>query len=291
MIECMNRRNVIFLLLSIVAVGMVYAPLSDLLTTATRSEYYSHILLIPLVSGFFLFMGRKAIFANPKYSYTIGIPLIIIGVLLYTLGWQQGSELNQNDYTSLMTFSVILFWIGAFILFYGTQAFRRAIFPLLFLVFMIPIPSALMEKIISALLAGSTAASHMLFKLTGIPFLKEGPAFHLPGMSIEVAKQCSGIRSSLGLFITAILVGHLFLKTGWKKVVLGLLVFPITVFKNGIRIVTLSWFAIYVDEKFITQSFLHKSGGFIFYIPGLLLLGLIVWWLRKSEATPKKGDL
>jgi exosortase/archaeosortase family protein len=110
-------------------------------------------------------------------------------------------------------------------------------------------------------------------------------------MSIEVAKECSGIRSSLGLFITSILGCHLFLRTRWKKFILLLSVFPITVLKNGIRIVTLSSLAIYVDEKFITQSFLHRSGGFIFYIPALFLLGLILWWLRKSEVPPGKEDL
>jgi exosortase len=285
-----NKRNLLFVFLSIGAVWMFYTPLRDLLENAERSEYYSHILLIPLVSGFFFYTDRKGIFSNLKYSHNLGVPLLTVGLLLYVLGWSKGQNLNQNDYTSLMTFSIIVFWIGAFIFSYGTEAFRMAIFPLLFLAFMIPIPSVLMEKIISALLAGSTAAAHMLFKLSGMPFLKEGPVFHLPGMSIEVAKQCSGIRSSLGLFITGILAGHLFLRTGWKKFILVLFVFPITVLKNGIRIVTLSSLAVYVDEKFITQSFLHRSGGFVFYIPALFLLGLVLWWLRKTEATSPKGD-
>ena len=288
LISLINKRNILFLLLSIGAVGMIYTPLRDLLANPTRSEYYSHILLIPLVSGFFLYMGRKEIFSNLKYSYNIGIPLLIIGVLLYMIGWFKGQSLTQNDYASLTTFSVILSWIGGFILFYGTQAFRMAIFPLLFLVFMIPIPSILMEKLISILLAGSTAATHMLFNFTGIPFLKEGSVFHLPGMSIQVAKECSGIRSSLGLFITGILAGHLFLRTGWKKLILVLFVYPITVLKNGIRIVTLSSLAVYVDERFITQSFLHRSGGFLFYIPALILLGIVIWWLRKTEASPSR---
>jgi exosortase len=259
MIRYFNTRNILFLGLSVVAVWMVYTPLRDLLTSATQSEYYSHILLIPLVSGYFIYTGRKTIFATLKYSYTVGIPLLLTGILFYIFGCNQGHQLNQNDYSSLMTFSVILFWIGAFILFYGTQAFRIAIFPLLFLIFMIPIPSVLMEKTISFLLAGSTAATYLLFNLTGIPFFQEGSVFHLPGMSIEVAKQCSGIRSSLGLFITSILAGHLFLNTGWKKLILALFVFPITVLKNGIRIVTLSSLAIYVDKKFITQVFFHQS--------------------------------
>ena len=283
LLSLINKRNMLFLCLTFVAMGMIYAPLRDLLANAERGEYYSHILLIPLVSGFFLYGGRKEIFSNVKYSYSTGIPLLIIGVLLYVLGWFRRQSLNQNDYASLMTFSVILFWIGGFILFYGMQAFKKAIFPLLFLAFMIPIPSILMEKTISALVAGSTAATHMLFKLTGIPFLQEGSVFHLPGMSIQVAKECSGIRSSLGLLITGILAGHLFLRTGWKKLVLVLFVYPITVVKNGIRIVTLSSLAVYVDERFITQSFLHRSGGFLFYIPALVLLGVVLWWLRKSE--------
>jgi len=280
-----SKRNILFGLLTIVAVGMVYAPLRDLLANPVRSEYYSHILLVPLVSGFFLFTGRKEIFSNLKYSYRTGIPLLIIGVLLCVLGWYQGHQLNQNDYSSLSTFSALIFWTGAFVLLYGTQAFRMAIFPLLFLAFMIPIPSVMMEKIISVLVAGSTASTYLLFNLTGIPFLKEGPVFHLPGMSIEIAKECSGIRSSLGLFITAILTGHLFLNTGWKKVVLALIVFPITVLKNGIRIVTLSSLAVYVDERFITQSFLHRSGGFLFFIPALFLLGIVLWWLRRTESS------
>jgi exosortase len=291
MIEHINRRNSIFLLLTITAVGMVYTPLRDLLTTAERSEYYSHILLIPLVSGFFLYTGRKAIFANLKYSYTIGMPLVIIGVLLYVLGWYQRHQLNQNDYSSLMTFSAIIFWVGAFVLSYGMHSFQKGMFPILFLVLMVPIPSILLDEIIFLLQIGSTEATAFLFRITGMPFLREGFAFDLPGIGIEVSRECSGIRSSLGLFITGILGCHLFLRTRWKKFILLLAVFPITVLKNGIRIVTLSSFAVYVDEKFITQSFLHRSGGFIFYIPALFLLGLILWWLRKSEVTPGKEDL
>jgi exosortase len=283
MIKHINKRNLLFIFLSVVAVGMGYTPLRDLLTSPTHTEYYSHILLIPLVSGYFIYSGRKEIFSDLKYSYTTGILLLIIGLLLFALGWYQGHQLNQNDYTSLMTFSVLIFWIGDFILFYGTQAFRSAIFPLLFLVFMIPIPSVLMDRIIYLLLVGSNEVTYMLFWLIGVPFLRDGFTFHLPGRSIEVAKECSGIRSSLGLFITGILAGHLFLKMGWRKFILVLFVFPIAVLKNGIRIATLSLLAIYVDGRFLTDSFLHRSGGFIFFIPALFLLGVILWLLGRSE--------
>ena len=262
---------------------MIYGPLREVLGNTNHSEYYSYILLIPLVSGYFIYAKRRVLFSNFEYSYIPGIILLGIGILFYIVGKEQRAQFNPNDYSSLMIFSGIIFWIGGIVLLYGIKTFQKISFPLLFLVFMIPIPTLFMDRIIYLLQAASAEVTYLLFMITGVPFSREGFTFHLPGINIEVAKQCSGIRSSLGLFITGILAGHLFLKTSWRKVILALFVFPITVFKNGIRITTLSALAIYVDEKFITQSFIHHSGGFIFYIPALLLLGAVIWYFRRSE--------
>ncbi|OGQ01437.1 MAG: hypothetical protein A2026_09115 [Deltaproteobacteria bacterium RBG_19FT_COMBO_46_12] len=281
-----NKRNITFIFLSLAAILMIYGPLKDLLKDTDNREYYSHILLIPFIAGYFIYEKRKMLFSNLEYSFIPGIILLAVGILFYMVGRGQRAQFNLNDYTSLMTFSGIIFWIGGIVLLYGTKTFKEICFPLLFLAFMIPIPTVLMERVIYILQAASAEATHLLFWVTGIPFSREGFTFHLPGLSIEVAKQCSGIRSSLGLFITGILAGHLFLRTGSRKLILALLVFPITVFKNGIRIITLSSLAIYVDERFITQGFLHRSGGFIFFIPALLLLGAAIWYFRKSEKKP-----
>jgi exosortase len=283
-----NARNVLFFALTIVALWMVYFPLRDLLANSTLGEYYSYVLLIPEVSGFLLYMNRKTIWANPGYSYTIGIPLLIIGGLIYSLGWFKGQNLDQSDYSSLMTFSVILFWIGAFVLLYGTQAFRKSTFPLFFLVFMIPIPTLFMEKALVVIQAGSVETANLFFRIMDIPFLREGFEFRLPGISVKVAEECSGFRSALGLLIISFLAGHLFLRTGWRKFVLVLSVFPIAILKNSLRVVTLSLLGVYVDERLMIS--IHQSGGLVFVIPGLLLLGLVVWGLVKTEAAAQKGD-
>ena len=279
----MTKRHILFLVSTIIALGVLYTSLRELFSSAAGSDYYDHIMLIPLVSGYLFYVKRKEIFAKIDYSVQIGSGVIVAGIVFYIIGRTIGVKLNQNDYSSLMTSSALVFWTGTFILFYGIQAFRIASFPILFLVFMVPIPSVLMENIIYALQVGSTEATYMIFKMMGIPFSRNGFIFQLPGINIEVAKQCSGIRSSMALFITSILAGHIFLQTGWKKVILFLVVFPITIIKNGIRIVTLTLLAMYVDEGFLTGGFLHKSGGFLFYIPALGLLGLIVWFFRRNE--------
>ena len=133
--------------------------------------------------------------------------------------------------------------MGSFILCFGIPAFRKGAFPLLFLVFMIPIPSAVLDPFIRFLQTGSLYAAHGIFKLTGVPFFREGFVFSLSGIDVEVAKQCSGIRSCIALFITSIVAGRLFLRTGWRRIVLALSVFPIAMFKNGLRVVTLSLLA------------------------------------------------
>jgi len=277
----MDKKFLIFAAFTLLALGMVFEPLKELLNSAARSDYYSHIVLIPLVSAYLFFQGRKIIFSKPGPIYPFALALSAFGAALYSFGYAQGSNLNQNDYASLLTFSAIVFWAGGFALLYGIWGIQKATFPILFLVFMIPIPGLIMDKIIYALQVGSTEAVEVLFILTGVPFQREGFVIHLPGISIEVAEQCSGIRSSLALFITSILAGHFFLDRFWKKIVLALIVFPVTVFKNGIRIMTLSLLGAYVDERWLTESSLHHSGGFVFFIPALGLLGLALWMLRK----------
>jgi exosortase len=248
-----------------------------------RSDYYDHIILIPLISAYLFFSKRKKIFSSLNYGFKTGIPVIAIGFALYFLGRQLELKLNQNDYTSLIVCSALFIFIGSFICCYGSEAFSAAAFPLIILVFMIPIPTFIMDRFIYILLLGSTELTDLFFNLTGTAYVREGFVFHLPGLSIEVAKVCSGIRSSIALVIVTILASHLFLQTGWKKLVLLVAVFPITILKNGIRIVTITLLAVYVDKKFLTQGFLHQSGGILFFIPSLVLLGLILWLLKRTD--------
>ena len=266
---------------------MAYFPIKALYLSVSQKEYYTHIALIPWVSIYFLHRDRHEIFASKAYCPSVGLLIAVIGAIVFVAGRPLGFQLNQNDITSLLALSVIIFVNGAFILCYGLQAYRAALFPMLFLVFMIPIPSSIMEVIIHALQVGSTELTNLLLLTSGVPFLRDGFVFHLPNISVEVAKQCSGIRSRMALFITAVVASHLFLETRWKKVVLALAAFPIAMFKNGIRIVTLTLLGAYVDPR-ILQSDLHREGGIPFFIVALLLLVPVLYFLRRSEGKSEK---
>jgi exosortase len=288
-----NLRGWIFAFFTIIAGILAYSSLKGLVSIAgflsyvpihvgESSDYYSHILLIPFVSAYFLFEQRRRVLGAARYSLS-GVAVAACGLLLYGVALWLKAWLGQNDFASLATAGSLIFWWGGFLFVFGPEAFKTARFPLLFLLFAIPIPHGLLERFIYILQVGSTEVTEWLFQLTGTSYIRNGFVYELPGISIQVAKECSGIRSSIALIITGVLAGHLFLNTGWRKLILVVAMIPFTILKNGVRIMTLSLLAIYVDRKFITDSFLHHSGGFIFYLPALGMLGLLIWWFRKAE--------
>ena len=282
MLKAVRFRSALMLVLVGVSVLLAYRPLRSLMS-AGRTDYYSHIILIPFVTGYFLFAERKRIQSDTGYSWKAGTPLIAAGLLAYVCALWQRRWLGTNDFASLTTAaSVVVLW-GGFVLIYGSRSFSAGRFPLLFLLFSIPVPAFLLDRFIYVLEVGSTEVTQWLFDMTGTTYFREGFVYQLVGISIEVAKECSGIRSTLALVISSVVAGHLFLKSGWRQLVLLIAILPITILKNAVRIAALSWLAVYVDRRFVTGSWLHQSGGILFYMPALGLLGVILWWLSRGE--------
>ena len=284
------KRNLYFFGSLILVLGIFYSPLTQLAALSFHSELYSHFLLIPVVSLFFLWVNHKSIFDKVSYAFKAGAPIVLAGLLIFGIGKSDYFKLNQNDYLSLMMFGLLVCIIGIFLLFFGSRSFRKALFPLLFLIFIIPIPTAILDPLIRILQVGSAHLTYVIFKIIGIPVYRNGMVFELPGIAIEVAKECSGIRSSLALVITSVIAGYLFLETGWRRFVLVLSIFPVMIIKNAVRITTLSLLAVYVDESWLTDSFLHHSGGIFFFLLALVILAPVLLFLKKTEKDQEKGE-
>jgi exosortase len=175
---------------------------------------------------------------------------------------------------------------AGFVLILGVNKAKSSSFALAFLLFAIPIPDALLNRVIYWLQGGSAAIASVIFDVTGVPALREGFVFHLPKLSIEVARECSGIRSSLALLILALLVGHFSFRPLWKQIAFAIAGFFMMLVKNGIRIATLTILASYVNPEFLFGR-LHKEGGIVFFLVGLGLLWPVYLWLRRGEpSTP-----
>ena len=127
-----------------------------------------------------------------------------------------------------------------------------------------------------------------LFDLTGVSYLRDGFIFQFGRLSIEIAEECSGIRSSMAVLILALLAAHFYLRSFWKQALFLLSSLLIMIVKNAIRIATLTILALYVNPSFLFGR-LHHEGGILFFSLGLLLLVPILWILVRSEASGSKS--
>jgi exosortase len=159
-------------------------------------------------------------------------------------------------------------------------------FPLWMLVFIVPLPHFFIDGSEIVLQHASAWASHLLFQISGTPVFKEGLVFSLPGLTLRVAQECSGVRSSLVLLITSLLASNLYLRTPWKRALLVIFTLPLGILRNALRIVTLALLSIHVDPG-IMDSALHHKGGPLFFAVSLLPFFALLIVLVRSDY-PKK---
>ena len=274
-----------FGLFSIVSLLLFGRYLIALARLSLRDDRYSHILLIPIISACLIYLQRRRIFTSPRFALLKSAPFLAAGAVLFCFAEMRLSALNSIDHLSVVVPAILLIWTAGFVFCYGTQVFRTALFPLFFLLLMIPVPTVALEKIVVALQNGSAVMTYGLFKLFGVPVFWQHFKFLLPGVEIQIAEECSGIRSSSALFITSILAGHLFLQSNWRRILFSLLTVPIVIFKNALRIVTIASLGVYVDSSFLHGK-LHQYGGLPFSLVSLAILVPALLAFQKGERLP-----
>lgn len=277
-----GRRHLIFVLICAASVLVFWKPLEMLIRLSLQHDTASQIIFMPFVALYLIYLERRRVFKQVRPAYRAGGALMLVGLVLYGLATWLSRGLNVNDSLSARTLPIIVVWIAIFLLAYGPKALRVAAFPLGFLLLMVPIPTVVLNNWIYFLQKGSTNLSVWLFQLVGVPVLRSGFILTLPTVTIEVAKECSSIRSSLALLITCLLASYLFLRTPSKRAILVLLAVPFSLIKNGIRIVTLCLLSMYVNPGFLYGK-LHHEGGIVFFLIALLTMAPILFLLQRSE--------
>lgn len=279
----------------ILCLGLVlgYLPfLLGLARLAASDELYSHLPLIPAVTIYLLYIGRKDLPGAWSSSRALAGFWAILGVLCLLAGLfgvPDAAELPANDRLFLPILSLVLFIYAVVAGCFGLGFTRAIWFELFFLLFFVPAPSAVVHASSVFLQYASADALEQMLTLTGTTFYRDDLVFRMPGLTVEVALECSGIRSTLVLVVTALLAGHLFLQRRWKKVLLMLLVIPLGILRNAFRITTISLLTIHVHEGVIHGP-IHSRGGPFFFVLSLVVLFALVFVLRavgKKESGPQ----
>ena len=259
-------------------------PLFSLVAGAMHSQLDSYIVLVPFVSAYLIYVRRHQLPKDYDSSRWAIIPSLAGFIALATaLGLHRsGSSLSDHDYLALMALSFVCFLAAGGFFFLGRKWMTAAAFPFAFLIFMVPMPDAMADALETGSKLASAEAASFFFNVTGTPVLRDGRVFQLPNIVIEVAQECSGIRSSWILFITSLLAANLFLKSSWRRAVLVCFVIPLGIVRNGFRVAVIGILCINWGPQMI-HSVIHRRGGPLFFVLSLIPLFLLLWWLRRGE--------
>ena len=248
-----GSRDACFLFTSILALAVGSGSLVAWFRLSLSNDSYSHLVLIPFVSFVLIYRNRREIFSRDERAAD-GMLLMITGISFYSVARWGLADSGQVGTLTLAIFGIVTFLAGTFRFFYGRHAWEAARFPILFLCFMVPAPTILLGPVIHGLQFGSAVVADGLFSLLRVPHVWKGFQFDLPGLSIEIAEECSGIRSSIALLVVTVLMAHLALSSRKRKLLLIASVLPLVLFKN-VRMTSL----VYLPHRISAPSLLRPQ--------------------------------
>lgn len=271
------------LLLTLAFIG----PLMGLVRYALKEELHSHVLLIPIVSIYLAWQCAGSLPRHRATSLVGGVILILLAAGVFLLPQWSGVTPSANDRHSLVAACyVLLIGAGGF-LFLGNPLMRALAFPFAFLVFMIPLPDAAVVGLEQWLMRWSAEVAHWFFQWTGTPVFRSGQVMELPGMTLEVAPECSGIRSTFVLFITSLIASYMLLKSPWHRGLLVAAVIPLGIIRNGLRVLVIGLLCVHKGPHMI-DSWIHHKGGPLFFGISLVPLLLMILWFHRRESRAEK---
>jgi exosortase C (VPDSG-CTERM-specific) len=281
-----NKRFIGWCIYLVILCGAFAFPLTQFSKYAAHSDVHSYVLLIPFVTSYLIYIRWNHLSRELSTSWRPTLLFTAVGTsALFAI--QYFTELGANDHMTLIALSFVCFAITGAFLFLGSKWAHSAMFPLFFLAFMIPLPEAVVDSLENASKVASAEVANWFFVLTGTPFLRIGNFFQLPGITIEVAKECSGIRSSLVLIITSLLAANMFLRSTWRRALLVCAVIPLGLLRNGFRILVISLLCVHIGPEMI-NSVIHRRGGPVFFVASLIPLFVMLWWLRRREVAAQQ---
>jgi len=271
-----------FSALAVISLAIWWRPLASSFSLALHDEQYTHLLLILPVSVALIFIDWETPGLSSRASRITGLSLLVAGAAVTVLVRSGITRISADEQLSLNMLALVVWWVGAIILCFGARAFRRALFPLCFLLWIVPIPLFLLNSIVKLLQAGSVASAHLLFSAVGLPVAEDRTLLTIPGLTVEVARECSSIRSSLMLVVTTMVLTQTLLRSAWKKTLVIAVAIPLSVAKNGLRIFVLAMLATRVDRSYLTGR-LHHQGGIIYFLVALAAILLFIGLARHGE--------
>jgi exosortase len=230
-------------------------------------ENYSHGFLIVPIALYFVWERRNRLKEAARACSSWGL-VLVLGSMLVLMAGILGSELFLTRISMLGTMAGIILFL------YGWNHFRILLFPVCFLVLMIPIPAILFNQIAFPLQLLASRFGEMALLAAQVPVLREGNVIHLANTSLEVAEACSGIRSLISLLTLGIVYGYFTDSRLWVRMILAVGTIPIAIAANGIRVAGTGIAAHFYGAE-AAQGFFHSFSGWIIFIAAFIMMFIL----------------
>ncbi len=232
---------------------------------------YGHAYFILPVSLLIVWLKRdqlKTLARNTGDNvYLPGLLLILLGLFLFVFGWRW-------DYLLIQTISLFPLVFGLASFFYGPTMFRPLLFPMAYLILLVPPPIGVLDSITLPMRHFASLCAEIILKTFHYPVSREGLLLQLGGHEIFMGAPCSGFRSLVTMFSLGLIYIYFYKGSFAKNLILLLAIAPLAIFGNMIRVITICLITFYFGDA-AGQGFLHDfSGMFVFLIMILGLMGL-----------------
>ena len=263
------------LILQCVVFFIVFSPvLGRLISTWSNSEDYSHGFFIIPISIYLIWMKKDRILEAPKNNQRIGFFIFLFGLLIY-IGASYAYIITLASMAMLITFYGMILYL------YGFQIFRLILFPLCFLVLMIPVPAQIYSSLTIPLQLFVSKTSTDLTMLLNVPIFRQGNVIQLPEQTLEVVQACSGLRSVASLLAVSAIFGYLRVNSNYLRTIIVFSSIPIAIIVNIFRVLIMI-LASYYFQYDLSKGTIHTFFGMMIFGLALAILfslgkGLSFW--------------
>lgn len=260
----------------------------------SKDPNWSHVLIIPLISTYYIHQHKERLRAAPKRLCWWALPLIFLGLYSYVFWIFPGRNDMFRGYSMVFTiFVTVLFLLGP-------AAIRVLWFPIVYLVFAVKISDAIWSRVAERLqdvaAMGATLALQVLAEFMDFTVDNSGNTITLGFMQngvwvqegMNVAEACAGLRMLMAFIALGVALAFLFDRAWWQRAVMIGLAIPIAVAVNIGRVTALG--IIYTIDKEYAQGDFHLFVGMLMLIPAAGLFLLVGWVLDQIIIRDPEAD-
>lgn len=261
----LQKQSLMSLGIMLAATFFLYFPtLQNLVHDWDTNDNYSHGYFIPVLSLYLIYSIKDALQKLSVKTNIMGLFLLLLGLVQLIIATVGSEYFLQRTSLILVLAGIILFCLGF-------SYFKKLFLPIAYLIFMIPLPTIIWNKIAFPMQLFGSYLTEKVVTLMGIPLFREGNVLHLANTTLEVVDACSGLRSLTTLFALSAVLAILSNHTTFKKWALFLVAAPIAIFANIIRLSITALVASKYGSD-IAHGFLHDFSGIVIFTIGIILL-------------------